>query len=91
MIGVNCAVLESCDSGFNETTLVQGVGVNQNLYIVLIRYRETSINRCGCRTPILVELEATDTGFDLFTQRPGLAIVAFACDTIVQREVVQRL
>jgi hypothetical protein len=58
MVSVDRAVLESCDSGLDESTFVQGIGMNQYLNIMLVRYSEAVINCCRRRTPVRGEAQA---------------------------------
>jgi hypothetical protein len=83
VVGVDRAVLESCDSGLDEPTFVQGIGVDQYLNIVLVRYSKAVVNCGRRRAPVFVELETTDTGLDLFAERSRLRVVTFACDALV--------
>src|SRR5258707_11076377 len=75
---VDGSTLESCDSIFDKTTLVQRVGVDKDLHIHVIRDGETAIDSCGGRTPIFMKFQPARTGLDLFNETRRQACIAFA-------------
>ena len=69
--GMNGTALESLDGVLYEAAFVQGVGMDHHLYVHLVRYRQTAIDRRRRGAPILVQFKAAGAGFDLFHQGPG--------------------
>src|SRR5215472_14252455 len=56
--GVNGPSLEGSDCVFDETAFIERVSMNKNLHVHVIRNRQTTVNGGGCRTPVLMKLEA---------------------------------
>src|SRR4029077_4589971 len=75
---VNRSALESSDCIFDETALVKGVGVNENLHIHVIRNRQPTIDGAGRCPPVLMKFEATRPRFDLLNEARWRACVSFA-------------
>src|ERR1700751_1968279 len=73
---MNGPALESGDRIFDETALVQRVGMDKNLHIHVIRNRQTTVNRGGGRTPAPMRLQAACPGLDLLNETNRRARVA---------------
>lgn len=84
VVGVDCAVLEGCDGGFDEAGFVERVRVDEALDVVLVAYGETGVDGSRCGSPVLVKFQATGAGFALFSQCDRRGVVAFACDTEIE-------
>lgn len=88
MIGMNRSALKRSDRRFDKTRLVECVSMDETLDIKLITDTETSIDSSWRASPVLVKLKATCTSVYLVTQTLGGAIVAFSCDTNVDRQLI---
>src|SRR5216683_4516600 len=75
---VNGSALERRDGVFDKATLVQGVGVDKNLDIHLIRDRKAAINGGASGSPVLMKLQAARPSFDLLNETGRGARIAFA-------------
>src|SRR6201997_1139216 len=65
---MNGPALEGCDCIFDEAAFVERVGMNKNLHVHVICDRQAGINSGGCRTPVLMKLQAAGPGLDLFNE-----------------------
>ena len=63
--------LERGDRAFDEPAFVQGIGVDHDLHVHVVRDREAAVDRCGRCAPVFVQLQATRAGFDLLDQARG--------------------
>ena len=63
--GMNRAAFDRGDGVFNEAGFVERVGMDANLHIHLIGYRQAGINGGRCRAPILMKLQSTGTSAHL--------------------------
>ena len=63
---VDGAPLDRGDCVFDKPRFIQGVGVDADLHIHLIRHRQTSVNGGGCCSPVFVEFEAASPSPHLF-------------------------
>nr|GEW53102.1 chaperone protein DnaJ A6, chloroplastic [Tanacetum cinerariifolium] len=78
VVGVDGAVLERRQRGFDEAGFVQGVSVDRHLNIILIGDAQAVVDGRRRRAPVFVQLEADGPGLDLLDQRLGQADVALA-------------
>ena len=65
VIGMDRSSFERCQGVLDKAGLVQRVGVNRDLNIVVIRHRQTTIDRGRRRAPILMHFEPHGTGANL--------------------------
>src|ERR1700688_465187 len=91
MVGVDCAALERRNRIFDETALVEGVGMDCHLHVVALRHAEAIVDRRRRRAPILMQLESHDSRADLLLERLGQAGVALAEQAEVHRQLIERL
>src|SRR5438105_11555478 len=91
VIGVDRPAADGRDGVFEEAGLVERVGMDGDLHVEAVGYIQASANRGGSRAPVLVQLQATGAGADLFLQRAWQAAVALAEETEVDREALRRL
>ena len=56
VVGMDRSPRDRAQGFFNETRLIQGVGVNRDLCIRLIGNGQAGINRLGCRAPVFMKL-----------------------------------
>ena len=91
VIGVDDAVLERPQGVVDKAGLVQGIGMDRHLHIVLFSHTQTAVDAGRCGTPVLMQLEATGTGIQLFTQRFGATGVALAEKAQIHRHLVSGL
>ena len=91
VIGVDCPPLECRDRIVDEAGLVQRVGVNRDLHIVLVGDAQTAVDGGGSRTPVLVELQTHRACADLFVQPFRPRAVPFAEEPEVHRQRISRL
>src|SRR5262245_10632777 len=73
---VNSPALEGGDCIFDKTTLVQRIGVDENLHIHIIRDGQAAIDCRRGSTPVLMKLEGACPSLDLFNQTGCRARVA---------------
>ena len=64
--GMDRAAFDCGDGVFHEAGFVERVGMDANLHIHLIGYRQAGINGGRCCTPIFMQLETTGTSAHLF-------------------------
>ena len=91
MEGVDGAALERLDGVLDEAGLVEGVGVDHHLDVVILGDRQAAVDRGRRRAPVLVQLERAGAGLDLFLQRIGQRCVALAGEAEVHGKRVGRL
>ncbi len=89
--GVDRAALEGRDRVLDEAALVQRVGVDHHLDVVIVGDRQAAVDRRRRRAPVLVQLQAGGAGLDHLDQRVGPGGVALAGDGDVHREGIHRL
>src|SRR5438445_591625 len=75
--GVNSSSLEGCDSILDKAAFVQGVSVDENLHIHVIRDREAAIDGGWGRTPVFMKLEGARAGLDLLDEACRSTCIAF--------------
>ena len=78
VIGVDRAVTDRLKGAFEESGLVDGVGVDRDLHIVGVGDPQAGVDRGRGRAPVLVQLEAAGASFDLVAEAVGAGAVAFA-------------
>lgn len=81
VVCVNGPVFEGGDCLFDETGLVEGIGVDEALDVVFVADVEAAVDGCWSSTPIFVEFQTGCTSLTLFSKCSGVAIVTFAGDT----------
>src|SRR5262249_30334455 len=91
MKGMNGPSFERGDGVLDKTAFVQGVGVDHNLNIHVVRDREATIDRARRATPIFMKLQAAYAGFDLFDEPRSQARVAFPEKSKIHGKGVGRL
>src|SRR5262245_30242671 len=69
VVSMDGTTAEGGDRVLDKSSLVQRVGVNCYLYIVLFCHPQTAVDGGGCCAPVLVQLQPQRPRFDLFTQR----------------------
>src|ERR1039457_556938 len=62
VIGVNGSAGDGRDSMVHEAGFIQRVGVNGNLNVIGVRHAQARVDRSGCGSPILVQLEPARLG-----------------------------
>jgi hypothetical protein len=65
VIGVDCAALERRQRILDEARLVERIGVDRDLHVVLLGDRQAAVDRRRRRAPVLVELQPQASGLDL--------------------------
>ena len=88
---VDGAALEGPDRVLDEARLVERVGVDHHLHVVIVGDRETAVDGGRRRAPVLVQLERAGAGPDLLDQAFGARGVALAGQSEVHRESLGRL
>jgi hypothetical protein len=69
--GVDGAALEGGDGVLDEARLVQRVGVDHHLHVVVVGDAQAVVDRRRRRAPVLVQLQRAGAGLDLLLQRAG--------------------
>ena len=77
---VDRPALDRRDRVGEEPGLVERVGVDGDLDVVLVGDRQAGVDDGGGGAPVLVELQAAGAGLDLLRERLGQAAVALAQD-----------
>ncbi len=88
VVGVDGAPLEGAQGGFHEAGLVEGVGVDRHLHVVLVGHVQAVVDGCRGGAPVFVQLQADCTGLDLLDQWLRQACVTLAGEADVHRESV---
>ena len=68
MVSVDRAPGNRVQRILHASALIQRVGVNCDLHIILIGHIQTVVDDCRCGTPVFVNLEAHGSGADLFCE-----------------------
>ena len=89
--GVDGAALERLDGVLDEAGLVERVGVDHHLDVVILGDRQAAVDGGRRGAPVLVQLEGAGAGLDLFLQRIGQRCVALAGEAEVHGKRVGRL
>jgi hypothetical protein len=89
---VDRSALERVDRRLDETGLVQRVGVDIDLDVILIPDGQRSIDTLWRTTPVFMQLETGRSGFDyvLESLTAGARIVSFTGERKVERDAVRR-
>ena len=90
VVGMDRSPRDRAQGFFNETRLIQGVGMNRDLCIRLIGNGQARINRLGCRAPVFMKLKSTGAGFDLLNQRLSVTRVSLTKKTEIHRLTLDR-
>ncbi len=90
MEGVDRAALESGERRFDETRLVERVGMDRHLHVHLVGYGQAIVDRRRRRSPVFVQLEADGAGAHLFAQRFGQRDIALAEKAEIHRKGIGR-
>ena len=69
VVGVDRAAGDRPNGVFEEAGLVQRVGVDRKLHVVLVGDAQAGVDHGRRRAPVLVHLEAAGAGLDLLAQR----------------------
>ena len=88
MVGVDGPALERRDRVVHVARLVERVGVDHHLHVLVLGEGEAAVDRRRRRSPVLVELEAHCTGADLLHEARAHRGVALAGEAHVERQVV---
>ena len=91
MEGVNGAALEGFHGVLDKPGLVQRIGMDHDLDVVIVGHVEAIIDGRGRGAPILVQLERTGAGVDHLHQRSRARGVALAGNAEIDRKRVERL
>ena len=91
VVGVDGATIYSCDRIFDIATLIECIGVDGHLDIILVGYRKRCTNGGRSRTPVFVYFESADTCFDLFDDGGCGTTVAFAEQANIHRKTLRGL
>src|SRR5258708_38276830 len=91
VIGVDRAPSDGRDGIFDESGLVDGVGVDRNLHIILVSNAQTGINCRWSGPPVLVQFQPTGAGAQLLGQRLARCRITLAKKTEVDGPVFGRL
>ena len=86
--GVDGAALEGLDGVLDEAGLVERVGVDHHLHVVVVGDRQAAVDRRRRGAPVLVQLERTGAGLDHFLQRRRARGIALAGEAEIDREGV---
>ena len=89
--GVDGAALERLDGVLDEAGLVERVGVDHYLDVVVVGDGEAAVDRRRRRAPVLVQLQGAGAGLDHFLQRRRPRGVALAGKAEIHRKAVRRL
>jgi len=65
---VNRPSFEGGDGIVDVARLVERIGVDRDLNVLLFSDPQTAVDRAGCGTPVLVQLQADGTSSDLLDE-----------------------
>ena len=85
---VNGAALERLDRVLDEARLIERVGVDHHLHVVVVGNRQAAVDRRRRRAPIFVQLERAGATSDHLLERRRTRRIAFAGETEVDRQCV---
>src|SRR2546421_12360114 len=88
MIGMDRATRDGGNGILNKSSLVNGIRMDRNLYIVPVGDLQAAIDSRRRRSPILVKFEGATTSTQLLCQGFGCRIIALGPDTQVHRPVI---
>ena len=88
--GVDGTTFKRSNGVFHIAGLVQSVGVDGNLHVVLVGYAQASADRVRCCTPVFVNLEASNTSFNLTNQSSLTSSLTCSSLTFAQETNVHR-
>src|SRR5207247_6105614 len=71
VVGVDRPTPEGADRVLDEPRLVERVGVDRDLHVVLVRDRQRAVDRGGRRPPVLMELEPDRSRGNLLAEGLG--------------------
>ena len=91
VVGVDRAALERGDRVVDVARLVERVGVDRDLDVLVLGDVEAAVDRGRRRAPVLVQLEADGAGAICSTRPSGRRRVALAGEADVERQRVGRL
>src|SRR5947209_1246896 len=91
MIGMDRATRDGSNGILNKSSLVNGIRMNRNLYIVPVGDLQAAIDSCRRRSPVLVKFEAATTSTQLFCQGFVCRGIALAQETEVHRPAFSSL
>ena len=91
VIRVDCPAFERCDRIVDESRLVERVGVNRDLHVVLVRHGQATIDGGRRRAPVFVELQADGACADLLVKPLGPRTVPLAEEPEIHRQRIGRL
>ena len=91
VIRVDRAALDRGEGVLDEAGLVEGVRVQIHLHTRRVRDGQARVDRRGCGSPVLVQLESRCAGPQLLPHRVGADRVSLAKQRDVERPRVQRL
>lgn len=91
VVRVDGPALERRDRGLDEPGLVEGVGVDQALDVVLVAHAQARVDGGRGRAPILVQLQPARPGLAGLAECHGRTVVPLARDAVVHGEAVDRL
>ena len=78
MVSVDRSASDRCQSIFDASALIQGIGVDRYLHIILICHIQAMIDNGRCCTPVFVDFQSHCTRFDLLDQRCFIGTVSFS-------------
>ena len=90
MVGMNGAALERRYRVLDIAGLVQGIGVDGDLDVIVVGHGERAVDRGRRRAPVFVEFEPHGSGFELLTQGLGTGGIALAQKTQIHGEILNR-
>ena len=88
---VDRPALDRRDRVVEEPALVERVGVDGDLNVVLVGHRQAGVDHGERGAPVLVQLQSARAGLDLVLERFGQAAVSLAQDADVDRQPLERL
>src|SRR5256886_6102208 len=86
--GVDGAALEGLDGILDEARLVERVGVDHHLHVVVVGDRKAAVDRRRRGTPVLVQLERTGAALDHLLQRRRARGITLAGEAEIDRQAI---
>src|SRR5215475_15780581 len=75
---VDRSILECRNCVLDKAAFIEGIGMDHDLNVHVVRNRKTAVDGCWRCAPVFVEFQAAGPGFNLFDKTRGGARIALA-------------
>src|ERR1041385_9077171 len=88
MVRMNCATCDRRNRCLEEPGLIDRIGVDRRLDVIIVCDRKARIDRCRRRSPVLVQLEAAGAGSELLGEWSMRRRIPFSEEPEVDRPCI---